>query len=253
MQLGKRILRRLLRTLTPNKRSRQLRSEVDYWRLWFETKGLQWPEDYSERLDPKHPLQDWIVPYADRCEGDTVEILDVGAGPLTKLGKVHPTKRLAITPTDQLADDYNRIIAEFGVTAPIRTEPCDAEKLSQAFGNRTFDIVHAENSIDHAQDALAALDEMLKVTRPGGFLLLRHAEHEGRNNNYSGLHQWDFLCEDGRFIVAGPGRYGPRHDLSVRFAGEAGVECWLDGECVYVAAERAARGKDEVARGTPDK
>jgi SAM-dependent methyltransferase len=239
-RLGTRLLRRIGRSLTPDTRARQRRSEVDYWRLWFETRGLEWPQDYSDRFDPSAPIQEWIAPYIDRIGKDEVEILDVGAGPLTKLGKVHPTKRLAITPIDQLADAYNAIVDRFGLRPPIRTRCCDAEKLTEAFDGQTFDIVHAENSMDHAVDAIAALREMLAMARPGGFVLLRHAEHEGLNNAYSGLHQWDFLHDNGRFVVGGPGPRGPRQDISRAFAEMADVECWSDGECVYVAMAKKA-------------
>lgn len=238
-RLGTRLLRRIRRSLMHDPRERELRSEVDYWRLWFETKGEPWPGDYMERLDPHSALQDWIEPYVDRVDSDRVEILDVGAGPMTKLGKVHSRKQFRITPIDQLADEYNAIVDRHGLNPPIRTIRCDAQHLTEFFGDRKFDIVHAENSMDHAVDALAALREMLAMALPGGFVLLRHAEHEGRNNRYSGLHHWDFYCDKGRFIVGGPGPSGPKTDIGRLFAGEAGVECWCDGECVYVAMKKA--------------
>jgi SAM-dependent methyltransferase len=235
MQGLSRLFRRVARTFTPESHARQLRSEVDYWKLWFETRGLEWPQDYRDRLDPDLPLQEWICAYVDRLGHEEIAILDVGSGPLTKLGKVHPPKRLSIAPVDQLADEYNQLIDSFGVDPPIRTQSCDAEKLTGHFRDRRFDIVHAENSMDHSQDALAAIREMVAMTRPGGFTLLLHAEHEGKNNRYSGLHQWDFLCENGHFIVAGPGPDGPRHDISELYSRQADVECWLHDDGVFVA------------------
>ena len=238
MQYLERLFRWSIRNLRTTGRDRDLRSEVDYWKTWFATKGFEWPQDYVERLDPNLPIQDWIAPYLDRLHGDEVEVLDVGSGPLTKLGKVHPSKRLSITAVDQLADEYNAIIDSYGLHPPIRTQSCNAEKLTETFGNRRFDVVHAENSMDHANDAVAALREMFAMTKTGGLLLLVHAEHEGKNQNYAGLHKWDFTHEDGHFIVSGPGSSGLRHDMTEYFSHKAEIECWVHDGGVYVAMHK---------------
>jgi hypothetical protein len=125
-----------------NDRPKQLQEEVEFWRRWFETKGLEWPEDYVQRFDPIHPIQKHIAIYIDRLEGECVHILDVGAGPLTKLGKVHASKQIVITPTDLLAHEYDRVLDEFKIKPLVRTVFADTEKLVDQFGENAFDIVH---------------------------------------------------------------------------------------------------------------
>ena len=111
---ARRLGRKILRWLEGDSRSQQLRDEVLFWRHWFSTQGSFWPEDYKERLDPNLPIQDHVGRYVDRLTTNPVYILDVGAGPLTKLGKVHASKEIMITATDLLATEYDQVLRDFG-------------------------------------------------------------------------------------------------------------------------------------------
>ena len=232
------LLHRVVRRLTRNRRSRQLREEVGFWRQWFATKGLEWPDDYTMRFDPEMPMQDHVGTYLDRLPGEAAEILDVGAGPLTKLGKVHPGKRLSITAIDVLARDYDKVIGDFAVTPLVRTGFGEAESLREQFGEDRFDIVHAQNSLDHTAEPLVGLREMLAVTKPGGFVVLYHAENEGKNESYHQLHKWDFTCEGGHFIIGGPGPDGPRRDITQLLAADGEVECAFHEGNVHVGIRK---------------
>ena len=225
----------LARSLVPLSRAHHMRKEVLFWRRWFVTGGLAWPDDYAMRLNPKAPVEDHLAKIMDRLPGQQVDLLDVGAGPLTVVGKVHPSKKLRITATDPLARDYDELLAEFGIEPAARTIFAEAEKLREHLGDRQFDIVHAQNSLDHSADPVAGLEQMLSVTRPGGFVVLLHEENEGRNELYHALHQWDFTTENGDFIVGGPGPNGPRRNATTILADRAKVECTLcDGKLLVV-------------------
>jgi SAM-dependent methyltransferase len=229
---------RRLRGMMPASRERQLRAELRFWRRWLQTKGLEWPEDYARRFDPKGAVQGHLAPIIDAVPQSHVEILDVGSGPATKVGAVHPTKTFSVTATDVLAREYEALLAQFGAAPPVPTRYAAAERLREVLGDRQFDIVHAQNSLDHGEDPLAAIEEMLALTRPGGFTVLLHAENEGRNEEYYGLHQWDFTCEGSRFVIAGPGRGGPRRDVSKHFAGRAETLCSIEGGMVLVTMRK---------------
>src|SRR5512138_2264175 len=209
-------------------RSVALKGEVQFWRNWLSTRGMYWPEDFRARCDPDRPLDGHLAPYVDRVEGDCVRILDVGSGPLTKLGKTHPFKRLEITATDLLANDYDRLLAELGIVPPVRTVRADAEELVAQFGHDAFDIVHAQNCIDHTADPQRAIDQMVAVARPGGYVVLYHAENEGQREQYNQLHQWNFTCEDGAFIIRD--RTGRTVNVTHRLAALCDVECTRVGE-----------------------
>jgi hypothetical protein len=68
------------------------------------------------------------------------------------------------------------------------------------FGHNAYHIVHGENCIDHTVNPLQAIEQMLSVSKPQGFVVLRHAENEGHREQYRQLHQWDFTWESGCFV-----------------------------------------------------
>jgi len=75
-----------------------IKSEIRFWDDWFCTKGLQWPDQYRNSFDPNLPLQP--RPAALLPPQTEIHILDVGAGPLTFLGKIYKGKRVTITAVD---------------------------------------------------------------------------------------------------------------------------------------------------------
>ena len=220
----------LLRRLRPIRRSlspttsiwrRGLPAELHYWAEYLRTGGGQFPEGYTARLDPDAPLTDPVLLEAiERTQGDPVRILDVGAGPLTILGKRHPRRRLEIVATDPLAEEYDRLLKEFGITPPVRSRPCRGEDVARTFGRHVFDIAHARNSIDHSADPMQVLESMVAAVRPGGTIVLRHYRREGQNTGYAHIHQWNFDLQDERLVIWGRRR---RYDLARRLDGRASV------------------------------
>jgi SAM-dependent methyltransferase len=233
---------RSVRSLGPDTRERHLRGEVGFWRRWLASEGLSWPEDYRMRLDPGAPVQEHLALLIDRLPQTRIEILDVGSGPLTVIGKTHSSKSLSITATDVLASEYNALLEEFGIEPPVRTIYAEAERLREQLADRQFDIVHAQNSIDHCSDPIAAIEEMLALTRPGGFVALFHEENEGQNELYHALHKWDFTCEQGQFAIAGPGPCGPSTSVTAMVAGRVEVECSTDDGMVLVIMRKLPGG-----------
>ena len=178
-----------------------IQQELGFWRHWLQTAGLKWPHEYNARRDPQRPLQATLTEHFHAPPGSTVRILDVGAGPLTALGKLWPGRTVKITATDALADAYDELLEEMGVDPLARTIRCDAEHLVEQFGENRFDIAHAMNSLDHAYDPVKGIGEMVHCVRVGGLVYLRHAHNEGERQKYHGLHQWNFCEENNRFIV----------------------------------------------------
>jgi SAM-dependent methyltransferase len=186
-------------------RADQLEDELYFWDRWFKKRGLQWPEDYRNRLDPDLPLAEEYRELIDHLPQAEIRILDVGAGPLTVLGKKHPSKRLLITAVDVLAEKYDELLDRHGIQPIVRTEYAEAEKLIEQFPQDSFDFVNARNCLDHTADPVEAVRQILLVTKKDCFALLDHAENEGEKQGYSGLHQWNFTIRDGNFIIEGAG------------------------------------------------
>lgn len=176
-----------------------LQSEADFWQQWFLTKGLQYPEEYARRLDPERPLREELaalIPKAGRAR-----ILDVGAGPLTMLGKKAAGVDVEIVPVDALARLYDALMDSVGVNPLVRTLQCDAEDLHKLFGEAEFDLAHSQNALDHCYDPVCAIGQMLRVVKTGAYVYLRHNRNEAENERYQGLHQWNFDLRDGRFVI----------------------------------------------------
>ena len=185
-------------------------SELDYWRSWLRTKGCLSPEDcspeeYKKRfVDPESALEDRIRKHLNAPHGATVSILDVGAGAATKLGKRWEGRTIKITAVDPLADDYGRLLEEFGLTPLVQTQPGEVERLTERFPRNCFDLVYMENALDHSYDPLIGIRQMLEVVKPGGYVLLEHYVNEGEWGGYGDWHRWNFCIDYGHFIIWNP-------------------------------------------------
>ncbi len=201
---------------------RELPTEIDFWADYLRTGGGQFPDEFRTRLDPASVLDDPLV--ADRLgslPGDPVRILDVGAGPMTSLGKTHPSRGLVITAVDPLADRYDRLLGEAGIVPPVRTRACRGEELLEHFEPGSFDVVYARNALDHSEHPMRIVENMVRLLAPGGFVAIRHYRNEGETMTYEELHQWNFEIRDGHLRL-----WSPRadHDLTRALAGRADVE-----------------------------
>jgi SAM-dependent methyltransferase len=224
--------------------SSELGSEVSFWRGYIDGAGLDWPEEYAERLDPATPLREHLI--ADRLDdlrAGIVSILDVGAGPMTTLGKTYPGRTLAITAVDPLAAEYDRLLDDAGLTPPVRTLACRGEDLLERFEPERFDVAYARNSLDHGDDPLLIIRNMVRLVKPGGLVVLRHYKTEGETELYSGLHQWNFEVEGRDFLLWSRWE---RHNLTHLLRREVELECWYEGGsdhsdwAVCVMVKRAA-------------
>jgi SAM-dependent methyltransferase len=179
---------------------------IEFWRerlKMLASGGLEGQrlEAYTRRLDPENPLKQYISEYLDSPPGSEVSILDVGAGPLTNIGTRWEGRAVSITAVDVLAESYNYLLAEFGITPPVRTESGEVEQLTELFPPNHFDLVHIANALDHSYDPLRGIQQMLEVVKPGHYVLLLHKVNEAENANYEAFHQWNFCAEEGRFII----------------------------------------------------
>jgi ubiquinone/menaquinone biosynthesis C-methylase UbiE len=117
----------------------------------------------------------------------------------------------------------------------------NAEALVRQFGKNSYDLVHGQNCIDHTANPFRAIEQMVAVSKPQGFVVLYHAENEGKREQYRQLHQWDFTCEKGDFVIRD--RQGRAVNLTRKLAAKCEVEC-------LVSAKGSSR---EFARDEPER
>jgi SAM-dependent methyltransferase len=208
-------------------------SEVDFWAGWLAgAPGTEeWASDRQSRLAPDTEITDPLVrTELERSPAEEISILDVGAGPMTKLGYRYPGKTLTIVPIDPLADEYERLLRDAGLDPPIRTIRVAGEALLEHFGSGRFDIAYASNSLDHSADPLRVISNMTAVVRTGGIVLLRHKRNEGESALYGGLHQWNFDVVDDSLVVW---NNAVEVDVGSALRGRAETTAWMSqGEVV---------------------
>ncbi|MEO8697276.1 MAG: methyltransferase domain-containing protein [Acidimicrobiales bacterium] len=184
--------------------NRGVSEEIEYWRNWIATRGAGNDQDYEVRMSSTSPLQDYIRRLLPDASAQ-VKLLDVGAGPVTSLGKTWAGHEVEIIAVDALAHQYTALFDEMGVSPPVATRFCHSERLADSFDADTFDLVLACNTLDHSYDPMLAIQQMLTITHPGGVVLLEHHPNEAENEGYTGMHQWNMDVVDGECIIWRPG------------------------------------------------
>jgi SAM-dependent methyltransferase len=199
----------------------RLPTEVGHWDIWLRTGGMSDPGDFARRIAPDQPLQEHLKKLLPQSNGRPYRILDIGAGPLTTVGKVCDGCRIDLLPIDPLASVYDMLLEKNGITPPVRTKFGEAEQVAEMYADGSFDLVHAANSLDHSHDPVAAIKAAARVVRPGGHVFLEHILNEGDREGYGGLHQWNFGVEGDSFTIASSS--GQKTDMTKEFAGVANV------------------------------
>jgi len=211
--------------------------EMAFWDDFFRTEGSQWAANYARRFDPDLPLQ--RRPAALLPPQTEVHILDVGAGPLTYLGKRVPGRRLSITAVDPLADQYDSLLGKYNIEPLVRTQVAAAEDLTKHFPPNSFDLVFARNSIDHSHNPERAILQMLDVLKVGRYVLLEHHPDEAEREHYYAFHQWDFsVSPKGDFLIGSRSR---KTNMTQKYRKRCAIACETvmdDGEWLITRIEK---------------
>ena len=176
-------------------------SEVGFWDRWIAEDGYKWPKDFIRRTDPQAPLTPQLANLVDKIDlarPGHIDILDIGAGPLSYVGLQHPGHTIDLTVADPLAERYNRLLDDKGITGVPRPVEGYFETALAQFGPERFDMIWCCNSLDHSLDPVLGLANLLGVCRTGGVLLLSFHPDEAEQGNYKGLHQWNLHARDER-------------------------------------------------------
>jgi SAM-dependent methyltransferase len=198
----KRLRAREIAEVGPARRWSSLQlTEVNFWDELLKSDEAQ----RLARMNPARPLQPYLMKLIDAPTRSRVEILDVGAGPMTFVGHKWPDCEIHVTAIDPNAPEYDRLLAKYQIEPPCRTQFGYMEDLSSVVPMSFFDLVHARNCVDHSKDPLRAIQEMVSAAKPGCCVFLNHYISEGRRNEYAGPHQWNLFPRDGRFCIDRPG------------------------------------------------
>lgn len=143
------------------------------------------------------PLADFLIPLVgDKKE---VKILDVGSGPYPIAGQLLDGVNVDIRWCDQ--QNFQYFWDKWQATPIFKIEQENMEKLS--YPDASFDIVYTINALDHTRNAEQALQEMIRVCKPGGWVyidchLIQHS-NRGHNHHWDALENGVFENEKGKF------------------------------------------------------
>jgi SAM-dependent methyltransferase len=226
-----------------------LQDEASFWRRALANDGKFWsPEAYRERLNPMSEFQPHLRELVERSPYATakrVRVLDVGAGPLTAVGRHWPGRDVELVAADPLAKTFDAILDELGINPPTRTIVASGEALTEVFPADAFEVVVCGNALDHSRDPLLCLQQMRTVTRPGGWVFLWHFRNEAQEEGYSGLHQWNLdMSADGDLIVWSK---KSRHSARDLFGRNASVDCRPDPQVPRAIITRIQKLPAEAA------
>lgn len=165
--------------------------ELSFWTKFVNTKQFKtWIADHpTPELEAGQPevvtLLKGLPPGA--------AILDVGSGVVSVLNGL----RINVLATDPLADLYACIFDYKAHNIP-RPMAVAAEDLQ--FEN-AFDAVHMRNALDHTQDPLLVIDNLVKACKPGGFIIIHGFENEADFEKREGFHQTNLSIKKGTLAL----------------------------------------------------
>ena len=209
------------RGLSPRQRwSKHLGSESGYWERLIATPD-RFREQFGWCLDPDMEVrQEELREAIEAVPRNRLGVLDVGAGPVTVVGRRWGGKTIEVTPIDPLADVYNEALKEAGIDVPVATQQLAVEDLTSRYSAGSFDIAYCHNAIDHMPDPLGALGIMLSLVAADGFVVIRCLPDEGERNSYYGIHQWNVDLDGEELVIW---NRSVRYLVRAEFAGRAEV------------------------------
>lgn len=170
-----------------------------------------------------------------------LQVLDAGCGPGTitvdLARRVAPGRVLGIEPTAEPLARARATARDAGVD---NVEFAVGDVYALDADDATFDVVHAHQVLQHLSDPVAALREMLRVTRPGGVVA-------ARDGDYAGMTWWppdsrlDRWLEVYRAVALGNGGQPDAGRRLLAWAHAAGAADVTPGASVWCHATTAER------------
>jgi ubiquinone/menaquinone biosynthesis C-methylase UbiE len=182
-------------------------------------------------------LTGWLAP--------GMSLLDVGCGPGTitadLAGLVAPGPVTAVDAVAGSLAEARQTAARRGL-ANVTFAVADVHALS--YGDATFDVVHAQQVLQHVTDPVLALREMRRVCRPGGIVAARDADYEAMTwyPAVPALDEWLALYRRVARANGGEPDAGRRLHAWARQAGFSEVTCTASAWSFASPEERAHWG-----------
>jgi SAM-dependent methyltransferase len=181
-------------------------AESNFWENWFKSKGGEFEWDYLARTNPQAPIDSKFLKHFEAfiSQKSYLRIMDVGSGPISAINNLRfqfPRTNIKLFPIDPLARKYNDFISSAGLSDRIVLPIEGVGELLSDLGMSDFDIIYSRNALDHSNDPIMVIFQIINLLKVGGFAFLDHAENEAEYEKYDGTHHWNFTIEDSHFII----------------------------------------------------
>lgn len=181
-------------------------------------------------IDPETRIREFppeLLKYVEALNGNFLQVLDVGAGPLSPLAWGVDNGLFEVTATDPLAEEYARLMADLKIDYPIAPIKGFGEHIADMFEPGRFDIVYSRNALDHTVSPGECIENITRVLKPGGIFFQEGFFNEGTEAGWTGLHQHDLFPENGHLWRAD--KHGTRTNLTENL----NLACVLEKHCQY--------------------
>jgi SAM-dependent methyltransferase len=160
---------------------------------------------HCESFFPGYALPSILSLYRQRGE-TPLSALDIGCGPMSRLGWGAVHGLLSVTGLDPLLEMYLIISCRHGHqdlphalpkhSISLRAESVDLDRYAGA-----FDLIYTNNALDHTQDPAEVMRRMGRLIRPDGLFIAQVATDEGTRQKWDQLHQFNMRMEGPHFIA----------------------------------------------------
>lgn len=123
-------------------------------------------KDNIAKYNKPAPLADFLLPFT--IDKRKVRIADIGSGAYSVIGSFYPGLEVQIIHADN--QDFTKWYKKHNVTPVIEVQHQDMEKLT--YPDNSFDIVTCINALDHTFNAEKALQELIRICKPGGYVYI---------------------------------------------------------------------------------
>ncbi len=176
------------------------KEEVFFWEKSLATRHII-NRLCSMRCVPERKFNIKILDLLNLRKKTTVQVLDVGSGPVTTLGYKAEDYNINLTMVDPLAKEYETLYKLYNFNPPVRPINCSGEELLQFFKYKKFNIVYSCNALDHSENPITILENMCALLAENGLLYIDVHPNVGVAANYQGLHKWNFSCKNNDVIL----------------------------------------------------
>lgn len=192
--------------------------ELNFWNALLPKDGVYKNENlkrvstnYVKRLDTSNKVDiPELSPLLAKINKDTVQTLEVGPGPIPRLGIIKTDKTVVVNTLDPLMGKYIDLMKNNGIEIQSvfpngKFVTGIAEEASKHFGTNSQDLIYCSNALDHCADPVRAIKTLYAVLAEGGQMYLSGIANEADHQKFSGFHQWNIMSDGTDLLISRPG------------------------------------------------